>query len=302
MIILEWHLFPIEYVLVFLFYMTYLPDYAESKMKNIYLNTSNLPREFSVCPKVFSIACHENHPLMPTQVVHGLQVCLRFHGSAERIDFAVNGRKYSAGFPHLLIKRDHELHQISTMGVTDSFYFTYSPDDAPVLPNTLTVCEFQYGKDIDKKIHEIIQLVNESCEYGVFDRIDGMCQQLLIDLLIKCSHGNDTNEDELKIRKIASYLQIHFNEDISFDGLAVHFGYSPRSFYRHWNKCHKKTPHQFIIDLKIEESKRLLCETDLSIEEIGEIMNYGSSAYFVSFFHKHTKSTPLQYRKKCNLH
>jgi len=269
-------------------------------MKDIYLKTENLPRELSVCPKVYSIAYFNNHVLMPQQVVHGTQICLRFHSSIKEIDFTVNEKNYSAGFPHLLIKRDQERHQINTPGKSDCFYFTYSAENSPIVPETLIVSEFNHGIEIDRRIHEIIQLVTDSCDYGVFDRIDGMCQQLLIELLLKCDTNTIVDENEMNIRKIFSYIQIHFNEDISFDEIARHFGFSIRSFYRHWSNYHPMSPHDLIVDLKIEESKRLLTETTLSVEDISEAMNYGCSAYFVSFFKKHTQVTPHQYRKQIN--
>ena len=53
---------------------------------------------------------------------------------------------------------------------------------------------------------------------------------------------------------------------------------------------------QFIQNRRIEEAKRLLRYTDLSVTDIAEHLNYDTATYFVRAFSRQTGTTPLQFR------
>jgi AraC-like DNA-binding protein len=120
---------------------------------------------------------------------------------------------------------------------------------------------------------------------------------LLIELLLQHGHHEIVSEDTERIRKISSYLQMHFTDALDFGAIARRFGYSPRSFFRHWQQYHGVPPASYVARLKLDEAKRLLTESSLPVEAIGKRLGYSSSAYFVYFFRKHTGKTPLQFRK-----
>ncbi len=53
---------------------------------------------------------------------------------------------------------------------------------------------------------------------------------------------------------------------------------------------------QYIQNRRIDEAKRLLRYTELSVADIAEQLNFETSSYFVRAFSKVTKTTPLKYR------
>lgn len=57
-----------------------------------------------------------------------------------------------------------------------------------------------------------------------------------------------------------------------------------------------KSTKQYIQNRRIEEAKRLLRYTSLTISDIAEKLNYDTASYFVRAFSKATGMTPLQYR------
>ncbi|CAB3865771.1 MULTISPECIES: helix-turn-helix domain-containing protein [Achromobacter] len=59
-----------------------------------------------------------------------------------------------------------------------------------------------------------------------------------------------------------------------------------------------RTASQLVQERIALEAKRLLCNTDLSIAEIGFQLNIEDPAYFTRFFKKHTGCTPGDFRKK----
>jgi AraC-like DNA-binding protein len=60
-----------------------------------------------------------------------------------------------------------------------------------------------------------------------------------------------------------------------------------------------KTTSEIIAGKMIEEAKRLLCTTELSIGEIGDILGFEEIASFSKFFRKHTGYCPKFFRIEC---
>ncbi|WP_274763285.1 helix-turn-helix domain-containing protein [Pseudoalteromonas sp. G4] len=72
---------------------------------------------------------------------------------------------------------------------------------------------------------------------------------------------------------------------------------SPRTFTRQFQKIVGMTYGDWIRDLKLEQAKSMLKETDLSIEIIAEACGYASSSSLRRLFQEKQLTTPLQYRK-----
>ncbi len=58
-----------------------------------------------------------------------------------------------------------------------------------------------------------------------------------------------------------------------------------------------KSPKGIINDRILLEAKRLLVHTNLSIKEIGQELGFEDPAYFVRYFKKNTKTTPVEFRE-----
>ena len=58
---------------------------------------------------------------------------------------------------------------------------------------------------------------------------------------------------------------------------------------------------EYINRLKVEKSKKLLKDTDMSVTDIAMKTGFEDSCYFTRVFKKYEKKTPLQYRKQFKL-
>ena len=58
-----------------------------------------------------------------------------------------------------------------------------------------------------------------------------------------------------------------------------------------------KSPKEVINDRILLEAKRLLVHTNLSIKEIGQELGFEDPAYFVRYFKKNTKTSPVEFRE-----
>jgi AraC-like DNA-binding protein len=96
---------------------------------------------------------------------------------------------------------------------------------------------------------------------------------------------------------IQDYFQNHYQEDVSFEELSARVGIS----YSHLRKLFREELNTTIIDylntLRIEKSKRLLKDTNSSLQEIAASVGYNNIQSFKRFFKKYEGITPAEYRK-----
>jgi AraC-like DNA-binding protein len=57
------------------------------------------------------------------------------------------------------------------------------------------------------------------------------------------------------------------------------------------------SPAQYIVEMKIQKSKELLTNTDMSSKEISFELGFDNPDYFCTIFKKKTGSSPLRYRE-----
>jgi transcriptional regulator GlxA family with amidase domain len=78
--------------------------------------------------------------------------------------------------------------------------------------------------------------------------------------------------------------------------LAGHAGVSPRTFARRFRAEAGTTPLQWLLGRRVLEARRLLEESDLSVEAIAWRCGFGSAASLREHFRRATATTPTAYR------
>ena len=111
------------------------------------------------------------------------------------------------------------------------------------------------------------------------------------------TYGTDSNShrDE-KILDCQLYIQQHLAENLSLTDLSQHCGLSPRTLNRRFRLATQVTPGQYQQQLRIEEARSLLHQTNLPIAEVGWQVGYRDAATFSRRFHHLAGVTPRQYR------
>lgn len=92
------------------------------------------------------------------------------------------------------------------------------------------------------------------------------------------------------------YMQAHFGEHITLDDIAEKVQLSPSFFHVVFkNICHK-TPHQYLLELRLTAAKDLLIHSDLALTAIAETCGFDSQVYFNYIIKKELGVTPKKYR------
>lgn len=255
-------------------------------------------------PPVRSLAHLVFHPYSSTMFVDTLQFCCCFGGDTEICRRVVNGREYICRYPHIFIKRPNEFHEVKEGKFNTVIYFTYDRKYADAIralgvEDELSLCPMPESAAFHALFMQLQEFARHSEEFGVVDRIDMLCFQIVREILLarKLEQTPLAEADE-KIRRIASYLRLNCMQEIDFDKLARQHGFSRRTFSRHWEKSGYPSPAQFLFELRMMEAKRLLAETSTPIWKIAELLHYQGSAWFCFSFRKHTGETPLGFRKR----
>lgn len=97
---------------------------------------------------------------------------------------------------------------------------------------------------------------------------------------------------------ITEYISKHFQEKLSLEELSKKCFYSPKYFSHIFKQCYGITVTEYIQKIRIEEGKRLLRETLISVDEISRIIGYDDSVRFYKYFKRQCGITPKQYRKE----
>lgn len=100
------------------------------------------------------------------------------------------------------------------------------------------------------------------------------------------------------IEKSLGFIEGNFLRPVTVDEIAAHVNTSKYHFIRRFAKETGMTPHQYILQLKLQEACRLLKFTNLSIAEISRSLGYDNCAYFSGQFKNRFGTSPTAYRKK----
>lgn len=97
---------------------------------------------------------------------------------------------------------------------------------------------------------------------------------------------------------VRRYIDMHFKEPLTLDQLSeeAHMNkyYLSHSFKREYGI----SPINYLISRRINESKYLLTETDLSMSQIAQLLGFSSLSYFSQAFRKTQGVSPMEFRQK----
>lgn len=97
------------------------------------------------------------------------------------------------------------------------------------------------------------------------------------------------------VKEAKSYIHEHFREKITLSDVAESVGIS----YGHLSKCFKQVEgnsfNSYLMEVRMEEAKRLMREENLPISEIAYEVGIGDPNYFSKCFRKHAGLSPKEY-------
>ncbi|CAM3705336.1 AraC family transcriptional regulator [Cohnella lubricantis] len=96
--------------------------------------------------------------------------------------------------------------------------------------------------------------------------------------------------------RAASFLRMRYKDQVSSRDLAAALNFHPVYIARRMQKQFGCSPMEYLIRYRIEQAKRLLLQTDLSIGQIALDTGFRQAAYFAACFGKREGMTPREFR------
>ena len=127
-------------------------------------------------------------------------------------------------------------------------------------------------------------------------------QMLAVHLLRHYAQIDHTLKEETyrltqqQVKRVMEYVQHHLDQDLSLAELAQQSGLSPFHFARLFRQATGESPHQYVVNRRIETAQRLLKETDLPLSQIALMTGFSSQSHFTRTLTSHLGQPPRQYR------
>lgn len=101
-----------------------------------------------------------------------------------------------------------------------------------------------------------------------------------------------------KLQPALDYLREHYAQKLHISTLSGIIHVCDDRLIRLFKEVTGETPVNYLINLRLEASLKLLSSTELSIAEIADLTGFGSAAYMTRVFQQKLNTTPGKYRKK----
>ena len=101
-----------------------------------------------------------------------------------------------------------------------------------------------------------------------------------------------------EVEKATKYFNENYNKNIVIEKYAEENLMTPAWFIHNFKQVTQQTPMQYIIMLRINNSKYLLENSKYNVSQIATAVGYDNPLYFSRLFRKYVGMSPLEYRKK----
>jgi transcriptional regulator GlxA family with amidase domain len=95
-----------------------------------------------------------------------------------------------------------------------------------------------------------------------------------------------------ELQRAVTYIQDHLESGLSLQDIADAAGLSACYVARLFKQSIGQTPHQYILNQRVEKAKALLKQGNLSLAEIAVTVGFYDQAHFTNYFKRLTGTTP----------
>jgi transcriptional regulator GlxA family with amidase domain len=180
-------------------------------------------------------------------------------------------QQFAENYPKVLLKRQHLITKAGRLFCVGSV-------------NSLADLIVQFiDRVFSREIAECVEQhfspeIRQSCYTRMFD-----------------SDAISPHADE-EIQYAQQWLRTHYGQVISMPVLAARTGMTVRSFNRRFMNACGDTPTSYLMQIRMDNAKQMLKQSNLTIAEIALYVGYSDAGYFTTVFKKHIGTTPRHYR------
>lgn len=156
------------------------------------------------------------------------------------------------------------------------------------------------GKEILRYLNEMLEEIEQKKVFSG-EAVQSLLMLLLIKLMrIKplASPPEIIHKSSRKCASIKRYMDSNYGENITLDSLAELSHISKYYLAHAFTREYGVSPINYLLELRIKESRHLLANTDYSIAQISQILGFSSPSYFSQRFRRFEGVSPKAYRSE----
>ena len=155
---------------------------------------------------------------------------------------------------------------------------------------------------IVRLLQSLADVLSDPGEYTSLG-IDYISRALIACVLRKCT---DFKLEELAARSaltvrqaqcLAAYIRENVSTKLSLKELAGLIGLSQAVLSRRFKLSFRRTPHQYVLEMRVSRARELLEKSDLPIAQIATSCGFADQAHLSISFKRNVGMTPSQYRR-----
>jgi AraC-like DNA-binding protein len=101
-----------------------------------------------------------------------------------------------------------------------------------------------------------------------------------------------------RLNRARQYIDLCYDLPLNLDEISSQACFSRYHFLRLFRRAFNKTPHQYLVERRIEKAKELLSGNDLRVTDVCFEVGFQSLGSFSSLFHKSVGHPPITFREK----
>jgi len=185
----------------------------------------------------------------------------------------------------LLLKLEHELLTRNAIELLDT-------DQYEMFPHLITQDALIYQMGLGLKA----QLKINSSDSRIY--AESAATFLAVHLLQNYSTKKSSLQEytgglpQRQLKRAVDYIQDNLAQEISLDAIANDLGISRYYFCRLFKQSTGLSPHQYVIQQRVERAKQLLRQGDMSIADVAQICGFAHQSHLYRHFKRLTGITP----------
>ena len=207
-----------------------------------------------------------------------------------RLSMQIDGRAGEVSRDGLALISAGRSHDFAAAG---SNRFVVADIPAPLAPEFERLPAFI---DLDPALAQYVMFLYQQLNREARSPASERQMLLLLIQLLRERFGDSVRIDK-RIGAVQSYLDRHFSEKVSLPHLAAIANLSVRQLNEVFRTALGMTPHQYLVEKRMQQAWQLLTESDLQVGQVAHRVGYGNQAAFSDRFRRHFGQSPRNFRR-----
>lgn len=169
---------------------------------------------------------------------------------------------------------------------------------SPELNSRFRILDCRGGSDILPCLRQILQ-ESQSGQPGCEAICQAYMEILILRLMRSISFATSVSgpTDSHQCATVRHYIDTHYKEPLTLDTLSSVAHINKYYLAHAFKEEYGLSPIRYMISRRIDESRFLLQETDMSMSQVARVLGFSSASYFSQSFRRAEGMTPAEYRK-----